>query len=93
MSASWSSSRRPPASAPGRRTTCPSSVAVGLEGLVWATGHYRNGILLAPLTAEAVIAAIVDGDRAPLGAETAPDRFEQTPAERGALAGAAGRPA
>jgi glycine oxidase len=27
-------------------------------GLVWATGHYRNGILQAPLTAELVTAAI-----------------------------------
>ena len=25
-----------------------------LDGLVLATGHYRNGILLAPLTAERV---------------------------------------
>jgi glycine oxidase len=32
-----------------------------LEGLVHASGHYRNGILLAPVTAEAV-ASIVDGD-------------------------------
>ncbi len=78
---------------PGTPDNLPVVGCGGLEGLVWATGHYRNGILLAPLTAEAVIAAIVDGDRAPLGAETAPDRFEQTPAERGALAGAAGRPA
>ena len=29
-----------------------------------ATGHYRNGILLAPITAEAV-AAIVDGREVP----------------------------
>jgi glycine oxidase len=26
-----------------------------LEGLTWATGHHRNGILLAPLTAELVV--------------------------------------
>jgi glycine oxidase len=26
----------------------------GVEGLLWATGHYRNGILLAPLAAEAI---------------------------------------
>jgi len=29
-----------------------------LEGLVWATGHHRNGILLAPLTAEMVLGAL-----------------------------------
>lgn len=28
------------------------------EGLIWATGHYRNGILLAPLTAELVVEAL-----------------------------------
>jgi glycine oxidase len=30
----------------------------GLEGLVWATGHYRNGILLAPLAAARVVEAL-----------------------------------
>jgi glycine oxidase len=32
-----------------------------LEGLIWATGHYRNGILLAPLTAE-VVTALAEGE-------------------------------
>jgi glycine oxidase len=26
----------------------------GLDGLIWATGHWRNGVLLAPLTGDAV---------------------------------------
>jgi glycine oxidase len=30
-----------------------------VEGLVWATGHHRNGILLTPLTAELVAEALV----------------------------------
>lgn len=30
----------------------------GTEGLVVATGHYRNGILLTPLTSEAVVATL-----------------------------------
>jgi glycine oxidase len=30
-----------------------------LEGLVWATGHYRNGVLLAPVTAEAVVGELL----------------------------------
>jgi glycine oxidase len=45
------------------------------EGLVWATGHWRNGVLLAPLTGEAVAGLLV-GE--PLPAELAslsPDRF------------------
>ena len=32
------------------------------EGLVWATGHYRNGVLLAPLTADAVAALVAGGE-------------------------------
>ena len=39
------------------------------DGLVVATGHYRQGILLAPITAAAV-GAIVSGDEPP--AEVAP---------------------
>jgi glycine oxidase len=43
----------------GLRPGTPDNVPVigrgALEGLVWATGHYRNGILLAPLTAELVL--------------------------------------
>jgi glycine oxidase len=35
-----------------------------LPGLVYATGHYRNGILLAPLTAD-LVAALVRGDDPP----------------------------
>jgi glycine oxidase len=46
-----------------------------LPGLVYATGHYRNGVLLAPLTAE-LVAAIVSGDEsdAALGV-VSPSRF------------------
>jgi len=35
-----------------------------LDGVVVATGHHRNGILLAPVTAEAV-AALLDGTAPP----------------------------
>jgi glycine oxidase len=38
-----------------------------LGGLVWATGHYRNGVLLAPHTAEQV-AALLAGERVEAGA-------------------------
>ena len=31
------------------------------EGLVWATGHHRNGVLLAPLTASAVTQLVTEG--------------------------------
>jgi glycine oxidase len=46
-----------------------------LEGLIYATGHFRNGILLTPYTAEAV-AAFVLGRTTPPGIEAfAADRF------------------
>ncbi|HEY8462273.1 MAG TPA: glycine oxidase ThiO [Blastocatellia bacterium] len=34
----------------------------GVEGLIYATGHYRNGILLAPITAQAISELIVKGE-------------------------------
>jgi glycine oxidase len=33
-----------------------------VEGLIYATGHYRNGILLAPITARAIGELIVKGE-------------------------------
>jgi glycine oxidase len=46
----------------GYRPSTPDNVPVigrgTLEGLTWATGHHRNGILLAPLTAELVLASL-----------------------------------
>ncbi|HEY8082643.1 MAG TPA: glycine oxidase ThiO [Solirubrobacterales bacterium] len=39
---------------PGTPDNLPLIGPSGIEGLIWATGHYRNGILLAPLTAERV---------------------------------------
>jgi glycine oxidase len=48
-----------------------------LEGLVWATGHWRNGVLLAPITGDAVAELLAGGslpnDLAPLS----PERFAQ----------------
>ncbi len=40
---------------PGTPDNLPLIGASGVEGLLWATGHYRNGILLAPLTANMLI--------------------------------------
>jgi glycine oxidase len=39
---------------PGTPDNAPAIGPGTLDGLTWATGHYRNGILLAPLTAELV---------------------------------------
>lgn len=43
---------------PGTPDNAPVVGPSAIEGLILATGHYRNGILLAPLTAEAVVAAL-----------------------------------
>ncbi|HEX3433843.1 MAG TPA: glycine oxidase ThiO [Solirubrobacteraceae bacterium] len=39
---------------PGTPDNAPAIGASELDGLTWATGHHRNGILLAPLTAQLV---------------------------------------
>jgi glycine oxidase len=44
---------------PGTPDNLPVIGLGALEGLLWATGHHRNGILLAPLTAELVVEALV----------------------------------
>ena len=49
---------------PGTPTGEPMIGAAEPEGLVLATGHYRNGVLLAPLTADAV-AGLLAGDPLP----------------------------
>jgi glycine oxidase len=53
-----------------RPCTPDNAPAIGpgtVEGLMWATGHYRNGILLAPLSAE-LVAGSLEGARAPRNA-------------------------
>jgi glycine/D-amino acid oxidase-like deaminating enzyme len=42
---------------------------------VYATGHYRNGVLLAPLTACAVADLILNNREDPLLTAVAPQRF------------------
>ena len=44
-------------------------------GVVYATGHYRNGVLLAPLTAAAVADLVLEGRETPEVAVTSPERF------------------
>jgi glycine oxidase len=44
-------------------------------GVVYATGHFRNGVLLAPLTAAMVGDLVIDERRDPALALTAPNRI------------------
>lgn len=54
--------------------------APGLQGLYLATGHYRNGILLAPITG-LLIAALVRGDPAPVNWRPFAPGAERWPAD------------
>ena len=49
--------------------------AADIDGLFYATGHYRNGILLAPITAEITAEAVVNGKSSRLAESFSPDRF------------------
>ena len=46
-----------------------------IDGLFVATAHYRNGILLAPLTAKLAVESLVDGNVSHYLAPFGPDRF------------------
>jgi glycine oxidase len=46
-----------------------------MAGLVYATGHFRNGVLLAPLTAAIVADLVLENRDDPALALTAPDRI------------------
>ncbi|BAM00343.1 MULTISPECIES: glycine oxidase ThiO [Caldilinea] len=47
---------------PGSRDDAPILGATPVKGLILATGHYRNGILLAPITADAISHLILTGE-------------------------------
>ncbi len=47
---------------PGSRDDAPILGPSPITGLVYATGHYRNGILLAPITADAIARLVLDGE-------------------------------
>jgi glycine oxidase len=46
---------------PGSRDDAPILGAGPLDGLIYATGHHRNGILLAPITADTIARLALDG--------------------------------
>ena len=65
----------------GLRPATPDSLPIigpssRLDGVVYATGHFRNGVLLAPLTSTIVADLILDGRRDPALTLTTPDRFQ-----------------
>ena len=52
---------------PGTPDNLPAIGRAALEGLWWATGHYRNGILLTPLTADLLTGALAGEESEMLG--------------------------
>jgi glycine oxidase len=61
-----------------RPATPDNAPAIGpgaVPGLHWAVGHYRNGILLAPITAQIIAEALTGGDPPAIAAPFGPDRF------------------
>jgi glycine oxidase len=64
----------------GLRPAAPDGIPVvgplsSHPSIVLATGHYRNGVLLAPLTAAVVARYLCDGERDPMLESTTPDRL------------------
>jgi glycine oxidase len=68
---------------PGSPDNAPMLGPAGPEGLVVATGHYRNGILLTPVTADAIAELLATGRVPDLIAPFAPGRFAGTPTGTG----------
>lgn len=67
---------------PGSPDNAPMIGESGLDGLLIATGHYRSGILLTPITAESIVELIASGSTPPSIARFSPQRFRSTEAVR-----------
>ncbi len=62
---------------PGSPDNAPLIGPTSVPGLVLATGHFRNGVLLAPVTADLVADLITTGSLPESAAAFAPSRFER----------------
>ena len=67
---------------PGSRDDAPMLGPGALDGLVIATGHHRNGILLTPVTAAVVSSYILTGRLPELARPFSPERFAAQPVRR-----------
>ena len=66
---------------PGTPDNAPAIGPSPIPGLHWATGHYRHGILLTPITAEIMVAALTGEEPSELAADFSPLRFADVPLE------------
>lgn len=62
---------------PGTPDNLPVVGPTAIDGLFLATGHYRNGILLAPITARAIGDAVGGGEICGPMADASPARFDE----------------
>jgi glycine oxidase len=60
---------------PGSPDNAPLVGASGVSGLVLATGHYRNGVLLTPITADGITDLVSNGRIPEVLRPFGPDRF------------------
>jgi glycine oxidase len=66
---------------PGSRDDAPMLGPSGIDGLIIATGHHRNGILLTPVSAAIVSNYILSGRLPEMARPFAPQRFSKLAAE------------
>ncbi|MDK3255063.1 glycine oxidase ThiO [Blastococcus capsensis] len=64
---------------PGTADNAPLLGPSQLPGLVLATGHHRNGVLLTPVTGDAVAGLLATGALPEVAAPFTPDRFGRNP--------------
>jgi glycine oxidase len=64
---------------PGTADNAPLLGPSSLPGLVLATGHHRNGVLLTPVTSEILAELLATGRLPELAAPFTADRFERQP--------------
>lgn len=60
---------------PGTPDNAPVIGPGAIPGLLWATGHFRHGVLLAPVTAELIAATVCEDVSAETPPEVSPRRF------------------
>ncbi|AQS72263.1 glycine oxidase ThiO [Streptomyces pactum] len=65
---------------PGSPDNAPLLGPAGLEGLLLATGHHRNGVLLTPVTGDALAHALTTGELPAEARPFTPRRFGAAPA-------------
>jgi glycine oxidase len=66
---------------PGSPDNAPLVGGTAVDGLVLATGHYRNGILLTPVTADGIADLVADGELPAVLAPFTADRFSPAKAD------------